>query len=40
MFLHEDPELFRDIIEAASASQNNRPIWHTANVKLLLLSLQ
>lgn len=26
MFLHENPELFRDIIEAASASQNNRPI--------------
>lgn len=26
MFLHEDPGLFRDIIEAASASQNNRPI--------------
>lgn len=26
MFLHEDQELFRDVLEATSVSQNNRPI--------------
>ena len=26
MFLHEDKELFQDVLEATSVSQNNRPI--------------